>query len=410
MSDLPIEHRSEPPAMGERRARWGLGYQDKVATARILEILKDEFRTGASVFEGVRLADLEAARVDDFVLVWNTEVQGNSIKWRGDAAPVNWGELIGADGLLKELAEGYSRLSNKWSGKKIRVRLQSNRPPSTERHHAQLIGTFSVADFLRDRWKIGPTDQDHAELEAAWSKIAEHVGLKNGDFNDFIKNCEIVLGFPEPPVASPDSEDVRHYRKQFDDLHKAIATWLTDHPVSESIDRPFLLAAIGVRAYRSGLVQHFPPPQIPYQKNGTSADQLKRLIDSTACGYLAVSGPAGVGKSTLVQDVLSDYPFFVPYYAYLPDGEGNPRDRGESLTFFQDVIGRLDKFLADRYSLGIVDIPQGRAALRQHMAKAKELFEGWKGTVHSAEPGSPGLHQRRSQVSNRDVRKEAGGR
>ena len=89
MSDLPIEHRSEPPAMGERGARWGLGYQDKLATARILEILKDEFRTGASVFEGVRLADLEAARVDDFVLVWNTEVQGNSIKWRGDAAPVN---------------------------------------------------------------------------------------------------------------------------------------------------------------------------------------------------------------------------------------------------------------------------------------------------------------------------------
>ena len=82
MSDLPIAHSPDPPAMGERRARWGLGYQDKVATARILDILRDEFRSGASVFEGIRLADLEAARVDDFVLVWNTEVQGNSIKWR----------------------------------------------------------------------------------------------------------------------------------------------------------------------------------------------------------------------------------------------------------------------------------------------------------------------------------------
>jgi hypothetical protein len=34
----------------------------------------------------------------------------------------------------------------------------------------------------------------------------------------------------------------------------------------------------------------------------------------------------------------AEYPFFIPYYAFLPDGEGNPRERGEALTFFQDVI------------------------------------------------------------------------
>ena len=68
--------------------------------------------------------------------------------------------------------------------------------------------------------------------------------------------------------------------------------------------------------------------------------------------------------------VNADYPFFIPYYAFLPDGEGNPRDRGEALTFFQDVIGRLDKFFPDTYSLGITDVAQGREALRQHMAKA----------------------------------------
>ena len=89
-----------------------------------------------------------------------------------------------------------------------------------------------------------------------------------------------------------------------------------------------------------------------------------------------MTGCAGVGKSTLVQDVLSnaDYPFFIPYYAFLPDGEDNPRDRGEALTFFQDVIGRLDKFFTHRYSLGITDVAQGREALRQHMAKAHEQY------------------------------------
>ncbi len=86
-------------------------------------------------------------------------------------------------------------------------------------------------------------------------------------------------------------------------------------------------------------------------------------------------GPAGVGKSTLVQDVLSDplYPFFVPYYAFLPTTDGN-RDRAEALTFYQDVIGRLDRFDIERLSLGVVDIPHGRDALRRHMQRANERY------------------------------------
>ena len=145
---------------------------------------------------------------------------------------------------------------------------------------------------------------------------------------------------------------------------------------SEFIDREFLFSAIGFRGYRSGLIQRFPPPQIPYEQNATAAEQLKQLIEAVSGGYIAVTGCAGVGKSTLVQDVLSnaDYPFFIPYYAFLPDGEGNPRDRGEALTFFQDVIGRLDRFFPDRYSLGITDVAQGRDALREHMAKAHEQY------------------------------------
>jgi hypothetical protein len=70
----------------------------------------------------------------------------------------------------------------------------------------------------------------------------------------------------------------------------------------------------------------------------------------------------------------ADYPFFIPYYAFLPDGVGNPRDRGEALTFFQDVIGRLDKFFTHRYSLGVTDVAQGRDAIREHMAKAHEQY------------------------------------
>lgn len=365
---------NDAPAMGERRARWGYGYQDRVATDRILDILRNELRLSASSFRGVRLADIAAGRVDDFVLIWETEVQGNSIKWSANASEVNWGELIGANGLLKELSDGYRRLTKRWSGKKVTVRLQTNRPYSTQKQSSQLISNFSVGEFIQKYWRIGPSDGDTPPVADAWAKIAHHVGLNGVDLSQFVSGCELIFNAPQPPVKGPDTQDMRAYLKQFDGLHKAIAVWLTNNPREEIMDRQSLWAAIGLPAYNAGLVQRFPQPQIPYEANHAAANQLEKLVNSTKNGYIAVTGPAGIGKSTLVQDVLAESPFFIPYFAYLPDGEGNPRDRGEALTFFQDVIARLHKFFAPRLSLGIADVAQGRQALREYMKKAQEAF------------------------------------
>ena len=157
---------------------------------------------------------------------------------------------------------------------------------------------------------------------------------------------------------------------------KPISVWLTNNPSDDFIDRDYLLFAIDFQQFRSGLIQRFPLPKIPYKRNSEAAEKISQMIARNKGGYVAVTGTAGIGKSTLVQDILSveQFPFFIPYYAFLPDGEGNPRDRGEALTFFQDIVERLDKFYRDRHSLGISDIAQGREALREHMAKANERF------------------------------------
>lgn len=361
--------------MGERWARWGYGYQDKVATERILDSLRTDLRDGTGGFEGVRLADLQAGRVDDLVLVWERSVEGNSIKWSAAPKDLLWSDLIGPSGLLRELADGWTALRDHWTGRTITVRLHTNRPASTATHHAQLLSNFGVADFVDNHWHGNPDSADSQDVSDAWIKISEHVGLAGPELSDFVAHCVLTLGHAEPPAAGSDTLDRKYYLKQFDRLHKAIATWLTNNPDDEFIERDYLLEAIGLRPRRSGLIQRFPEPSIPYEKNHAAANSLKTLVDATPGGYVAITGAAGTGKSTLVQDVLTDskHPYFIPYYAFLPSTEGN-RDRAEALTFFQDVVARLDRFDPTRRSLGVSDIAQGRDALRGHMSSANKRY------------------------------------
>ena len=198
--------------MGERRARWGFGYQDKVATERILTFLRTDLHDGTKAFEGVRLADLDAGRVDDFVLVWKESVEGNSIKWSARATEFTWGELVGASGLLRDLANGWNRLRSHWTGRTVTVRIHTNRPASPAKHHAQIIPSFSLAEFVETYWASGPDAANTIEASEAWRKIAEHVSLSGSELSDFVAHCELAFGQAEPPSAGSDSLDSRHYR------------------------------------------------------------------------------------------------------------------------------------------------------------------------------------------------------
>jgi hypothetical protein len=365
---------STAPAMGERIARWGLGYQDKVATHRLLELLREDAREGSERLLAVRLADLEAGRVDDFVIDLDTQMDGYSIKSTLSSDEMNWGDLIGSQGLIKELAGGWLRLCHKWPDKQIVVRLVTNKTASTAKHHAQLIKSLSVSEFFRNHWGNGALETDSPELADIWHAIASHTTLSPNEFGAFTKAAKLEFGVVQPPYVAGDNLDEQMYLEQFHRLHKAIATWIANNPKEATFSRRFLLEAIGVSGKLTGLVQVFPSPQIAYAKNQSSSERIRLAIENIGGGYLAVVGPAGIGKSTLVQDVLSDCPTFLPYFAYLPDGIGNPRERGDAATFFRDVVARLDRHFDGRHALGVKDVAQGKQAFREHMKRANELF------------------------------------
>src|SRR4030095_16992646 len=111
---------------------------------------------------------------------------------------MNWGDLIGAEGLVRELAEGFLELRRKWPDRTVTVRLKTNRPPSLEKRSNQIISALSVAEFLWDHWESGPTTQDADVLKESWAKIAKHTGLSAAVFGAFVEGCIFSLGCAEP--------------------------------------------------------------------------------------------------------------------------------------------------------------------------------------------------------------------
>lgn len=366
---------SSAPGRGEKLARQGYGYQDKAAAERILTALRNERTRGGPCLEGVKLADELAGRVDDCVLVWPDRVEGNSIKWSKDQAPLNWGGLIGESGLLRELADGFHELRRNYPGRRVGVRLQT-RYPAEAAESGRLVLDISVAEFLQQHWVAGVQAADTDEVRQAWSVVEDHTGISGEALDEFVKACELCLGVPEPPIIESDDLESRHYRQQLDALQEKLSTWHSRHPDADFVSREFLLEAIGLPPYEAALTQSFPSPPIPYEQNQSAAEELQQLLRSRDRGYVAVTGTAGAGKSTLVHDVLigQEDVVFVPYFAYLPSGEGDPKDRGEALNFFQSVVARLDRLFTRRSSVGIGSVEHGRFALRQHMEYARERF------------------------------------
>jgi hypothetical protein len=87
--------------MGERRARWGYGYQDKVATERLLNFLRRDLRDGTADFEAVRLSESEVP--EGFVIV----LSGQPQSWQ-TSFPLPWRQRFAQDGRRIDVS-GLSR-------------------------------------------------------------------------------------------------------------------------------------------------------------------------------------------------------------------------------------------------------------------------------------------------------------
>jgi len=366
--------RQNPPATGERRARLGYGAQDRVAATLVLDALRSDS------FESVRLADLDGGRVDDFVLIWTGEVHGNSVKWSGTGQELSWPEFVGAgEPLIKQLADGWLALRQRWPGRRVRVYLRTNRSPSDASERNRLVPNISLSQFLSREWQQFSSEVTKSDdVSRAWQVVQRASGLNDSQFGDFVQNgCTIIT---EMSVRTSEIQgatlDDEQWQREFDRLRRAINDWVetSDFQVSD-FSAAEIRNAIGlVHDYRK-MLQRFPEPEIGYEENENSRGELKQKLDDIDSGYIALVGPAGAGKSTLTHHAFEAEPYTIQYFAYIPRGLGDPLERGDMLAFYRYIITVLDQWEPQvRKSHGISDLAQARESFQSHVSRIHERY------------------------------------
>src|SRR5262245_25553911 len=96
------------PADGERAAIGGYRPQYRLSAEIVLRALRHD------TLEWIRLADLSAGRVDDFVIGTPGRVDGHQVKWSRDGGNFTFRDLITRHDdkppLIAQLADGWKKL------------------------------------------------------------------------------------------------------------------------------------------------------------------------------------------------------------------------------------------------------------------------------------------------------------
>ncbi len=370
------------PNEGEYNARVGYAYQDRIAARLALAAMSDPSHRGD--FQEVILGEPSAGQADDLLLVWSSEVHGHQMKYSDDADadsnPVHWSELVGKGGWLSGLVDGSISLQNTFK-RSVRISLHTNRAANTRKDN--LVKSATVADFIT----ISRLRTAEHERHSVWQEITSAINkgrtagnqVSEDDLRNFFRSSELIFREPwdDPNPGTGFSAEER--AANLAQLGAMFSGWFEqareakrngDKAPSFSHDELKKYLVPG-RYLRLSHAYPVPADLVPIQR----AREIRRIHDvvqSLQSGYVAISGAAGTGKSTLVRKAIENLGIVIPYYVYLPGEGGDPRDRASSSTFFSDIVERLENRLGISAGGGVGsrDSQSGREKLRMLFKEA----------------------------------------
>jgi hypothetical protein len=372
-----VARRKHPsPGDGERRAMAGYVPQYDVAGVLILEALLNGL-------EWIRVADPRAGRVDDVQYGTAGRVDGYQVKWGRAPRPLTWHALLGSTskgtGHLRDLADGWKRLRVANPEHHVVVHLVTNSLPSPQK-----AARGSLERFLREAWPMR-FDRDIAPAAGwrqAWTDLRVATGLGSREFAEFARCCELEPGYAlyRSPYADPHNQG-HGLPLGAADIAALLPRLAAAPDQMVEIGRVELLRRLGWSQLFAVRNHHdFPVDRDTYRAPRSDRAAIDELLD-TVGGYVAVLGPPGSGKSSLLTESLRSRDRVVRYYAFVP-GDTAGALRGEAVSYLHDTVLRLQELDFDTREL-VRDDEQWlqRKLRRQFAAMGRQHLETGERTI-----------------------------
>lgn len=329
------------PAEGDRKDLGGKKPQfDAFAAFAYKELVSNEL-------DWIKVADNDAMTLDDIQYSTKTQIHAFQVKWSNQLKPEPF-TYVDLKNILPEIFGSWKALKSKHTGslKELKVHVLSNRPASKGDHvkdGATKIGSFS--DFLREVWV---NIKNRQPVPAKWANVFNDfkntLTTQDNEWDEFVESLEINLEFKLEEFGTSSGPSVKNNHLMT--LSRFLLEKVTDKNKPIEFSASDIIKNLGWEGMFSTIFNHdllIDPDR--YQPIVETKEALDKLIDQNTEGYVFLLGGPGTGKSTLLTEWSKNRKErIIRYYAFdftSPSAFTNNRERGETLTFYYDLVSQL---------------------------------------------------------------------
>jgi hypothetical protein len=352
-------------SQGEWAAIVGYAPQYQLAAQFAITAIQDGY------FHSLILLDPRAGQVDDFQIVTTGRIDAYQVKWESKPSGFTFKNLLE---LIHGLAQGRRSLSIANPNNRVVINLLTNCYASTSDQikdaKGEILGSFYEFHhaILSPRFHgKNPLPESLSKWQPAISQLMTTASMQSSELDGFLKDLHIHTGvalqaeYSDVLMSQASKRSARISSLLFSKLLKSVSEAKSVSQIAFSLED--IVECVGLEG-REKLrnIHRFITPSIKYEPILATKVELAEQIGRRSSGYIALVGPPGSGKSTLVdQELISSAVRFIRYYAFVPGNDIGAFLRGESDSFFHDLnqsfrnMGSYSARLGENYKAEFIE-------------------------------------------------------